>query len=151
MSTFDKLNLKEHKQILVLNAPESFEPELKSLRGVNVQRDLRSLEQIGFSLAFVTKQKEVDTLGKAIGKKVAGDAVVWFAYPKGSSKNYKSEINRESGWKILGDAGFEPVRMVAIDEDWSAVRFRRAEFIKTLTRGKEHRMSAQGKARAARK
>jgi hypothetical protein len=151
MSTFDKLNLKEHQQILVLNAPESFEPELKALRGVTVQRDLKSIEQIGFSLAFVTKQKEVDTLGKAICKKAAGDAVVWFAYPKGSSKNYKSEINRDSGWKILGDAGFEPVRMVAIDEDWSAVRFRRAEFIKTLTRGKEHRMSAQGKARAARK
>jgi hypothetical protein len=37
--------------------------------------------------------------------------------------------------------------MVAIDEDWSATRFRRAEFIKTMTRGKEHRMSAQGKAR----
>jgi hypothetical protein len=151
MSTFDKLNLKDHKQILVFNAPQSFEPELKALRGVTVQRDLKSLEQIGFSLAFVTRQKEVDTLAKAIGKKAAGDAVVWFAYPKGSSKNYKSEINRDSGWKILGDAGFEPVRMVAIDEDWSAVRFRRAEFIKTLTRGKEHRMSAQGKARAAQK
>jgi hypothetical protein len=39
--------------------------------------------------------------------------------------------------------------MVAIDEDWSAVRFRRVEFIKTLTRGTEHRMSAQGKARTA--
>ena len=41
--------------------------------------------------------------------------------------------------RVLGDAGFEPVRMVAIDEDFSAVRFRRVEFIKTLTRGKEHR------------
>jgi len=90
-------------------------------------------------------------LGKAIAKKAQGDAVVWFAYPKGSSKKYKSEINRDAGWQVLGDAGFEPVRMVAIDEDWSAVRFRRADFIKSLTRGKEHRMSAQGKARAARK
>ncbi|MCU1335047.1 MAG: hypothetical protein JWO19_628 [Bryobacterales bacterium] len=135
----------------MLNSPESFEPELKALRGVTIQRDLKALDQIEFFLAFVTKQKEVDTLGKAIGRKAKGDAVVWFAYPKGSSKKYKSEINRDSGWKILGDAGFEPVRMVAIDEDWSAVRFRRAEFIKTLTRGKEHRMSAQGKARAARK
>lgn len=148
-STFDKLNLKDHKQILVLNSPASFEPELKSLRGVTVQRDLKSAGPIGFSLAFVTKQNEVDTLGKAIAKKAEGDAVVWFAYPKGSSKNYKSEINRDSGWKVLGDAGFEPVRMVAIDEDFSAVRFRRVEFIKNLTRGKEHRMSAQGKARAA--
>jgi hypothetical protein len=151
MTTFQKLNLKDQKTILVLNAPESFEPELKALRGITVQRDLKNASPIEFSLAFVTTQKEVDTLGKAIARKAEGDAVVWFAYPKGSSKNYKSEINRDSGWKVLGDAGFEPVRMVAIDEDFSAVRFRRVEFIKTLTRGKEHRMSAQGKARAARK
>jgi hypothetical protein len=151
MSTFDKLNLKEQKQILVLNSPQSFEPELKALRGITVQRDLKDAGEVEFSLTFVIKQKEVDTLAKAIAKKAKGDAVVWFAYPKGSSKKYKSEINREDGWKILGEAGFEPVRMVAIDEDWSAVRFRRVEFIKTLTRGKEHRMSAQGKARAARK
>jgi hypothetical protein len=151
MPTFQKLNLKDQKTILVLNAPESFEPGLKALRGITVQRDVKSASPIEFSLAFVTTQKEVDMLGKAIAKKVKGDAVVWFAYPKGSSKNYKSEINRDSGWKVLGDAGFEPVRMVAIDEDFSAVRFRRVEFIKTLTRGKEHRMSAQGKARAARK
>ena len=151
MSTFDKLNLKDQKQILVLNSPESFEPELKSLRGITVVRDLKNAGDVEFALAFVTKQKEVDTLGKAIAKKAQGDAVVWFAYPKGSSKKYKSEINRDAGWQVLGDAGFEPVRMVAIDEDWSAVRFRRADFIKSLTRGKEHRMSAQGKARAARK
>lgn len=146
-SVFGKLNLKEQKEILILSAPASFESEMKTLRGVAVQRDLKDVSGVEFSLAFVTKQKEVDTLGKAIGKKARGDAVVWFAYPKGSSKKYKSEINRDDGWKILGDAGFEPVRMVAIDEDWSAVRFRRVEFIKTLTRGKEHRMSAQGKAR----
>jgi hypothetical protein len=150
MTTFEKLNLKEQKQILVLNAPTSFEPELKTLRDIIVQRDLKSVGQVEFSLAFVTKQKEVDTLGKAIAKKAEGDGVIWFAYPKGSSKKYRSEINRDAGWKVLGDAGFEPVRMVAIDEDWSAVRFRRVDFIKTLTRGKEHRMSAKGKARAAR-
>ena len=145
-SVFSKLNLKDQKQILVLNSPPSFEPELKALR-IAVQRDLKSAAAIEFSLAFVIKQSEVDTLGKAISKKAQGDAVVWFAYPKGSSKKYKSEINRDAGWKVLGDAGFEPVRMVAIDEDWSAVRFRRVDFIKTLTRGKEHRLSAKGKAR----
>ncbi len=86
-STFEKLNLKEQKQILVLNAPESFEAELKALRGITIQRDLKSGGEIEFFLAFVTKQKEVDTLGKAIAKKVEGDAVVWFAYPKGVRRN----------------------------------------------------------------
>jgi hypothetical protein len=34
--------------------------------------------------------------------------------------------------------GFEPVRQIAIDEDWSALRFRRTDFIKSMTRDPEH-------------
>ena len=41
----------------------------------------------------------------------------------------------------MGKAGFEGVRMVAIDEDWSAVRFRRVEFIKTMTRPDQVRLT----------
>jgi hypothetical protein len=148
LSTFEKLNLKNHTAILVLNPPASFEPELAALHGVTVLRNLQPLDAIDFSLAFVTTQKEVDTLAKAIAKRAKGDAVVWFAYPKGASKRYQSEINRDTGWQALGRAGFEPVRAVAIDEDWSALRFRRVEFIKTMTRANEHRMTAQGKARS---
>lgn len=129
---FAKLNLKDHDTLVVLNAPASFESELRKLKGVEVRRELKGLSL--FTLAFVTTQRQVDTLGKAVAKAAQGDAIVWFAYPKGSSKRYTCEINRDSGWQVLGDAGFEPVRMVAIDEDWSAVRFRRAEFIKTMTR-----------------
>jgi hypothetical protein len=147
-STFEKLNLKNQTQILILNAPQSFEPELATLKGVTVLRDLKTAREIEFSLAFVIRQQEVDMLAKSVTKKAKGDAVIWFAYPKGSSKKYKSEINRDRGWQALGDAGFEPVRAVAIDEDWSATRFRRAEFIKSMTRGKEWRMSAAGKARS---
>jgi len=148
-SVFEKLNLKGQKEILVLNAPESFEGELAGLRGVTVRRALKDLKEIEFALAFVTKQAEVDTLGKSIAQKATGDAVVWFAYPKGSSKKYKCEFNRDSGWDAIGKLGLEPVRMVAIDEDWSAVRFRRVEFIKTLTRGRA--LSPQAKARLAKK
>lgn len=144
--TFDKLNLKNQAQIVILNAPASFEPELDALDGITIQRKVPSGD-IEFSLAFVMKQAEVDAVAKAIAKKAKGDAVVWFAYPKGSSKKYRCEFNRDNGWQAMGDAGFEPVRMVAIDEDWSAVRFRRAEYIKNLTRDKEHIMSKQGKAR----
>jgi hypothetical protein len=146
-STFEKLNLKNHPTILVLNAPASFEPELAALQAVTILRNLRPLTAIDFSLAFVTTQQQVDTLAAAIASRAKGDAVVWFAYPKGTSKRYKSEINRDTGWQALGQAGFEPVRAVAIDEDWSALRFRRVEFIKTMTRANEHRMTTQGRAR----
>jgi hypothetical protein len=147
-STFEKMNLKDQKQIVVLNAPESFAGELSGLRGVAILRSLQDAGAVEFFLAFVTKQKEVDSIGKAIGKKTKSDAVVWFAYPKGTSKKYKSEINRDHGWRVLGESGFEPVRSVAIDEDWSGVRFRRVEFIKTMKRDKKYAMSAKGKAKA---
>jgi hypothetical protein len=130
MNIFDKLNLKSLTKILVLNAPQSFEPELAALRGIAISRSLRGLGQIEFSLAFVTRQKEVDQLAGSIVMMAKGDPVVWFAYPKGTSKKYQSEINRDRGWQALKQAGFDTVRMVAIDEDWSALRFRRAEFIK---------------------
>ena len=144
-SVFQKLNLKDQKEILVLNAPQSFERELAALCDVAVRRTLTGVKQIDFSLAFVTKQNEVDAFAKSIGSKAAGDAVVWFAYPKGTSKKYKCEFNRDTGWDSIGKQGLEPVRMVAIDEDWSAVRFRRVEFIKNLTRGRA--LSPQAKAR----
>jgi hypothetical protein len=140
MSTFAKLNLKDQTEIVVLNAPASFEPELKTLKGITIRRDAKGGDVV-FSLAFVLTQKDVDSLGPQVAKKAKGDAVVWFAYPKGSSKKYKSQINRDNGWAVMGKAGFEPVRMVAIDEDWSAVRFRRVEFIKTMNRPEEVRLT----------
>ena len=144
--TFTKLNLKDQKDIVIVNAPASFEPEIASLEGVTVRRALSDARQVDFSLAFVTRQEEVHSWAKAIARKAEGDAIVWLAYPKKSSKKYTSEIGRDTGWPSMGAAGFEPVRMVAIDEDWSALRFRRAEFIKTMTRPVEHRYAKAAKS-----
>ncbi len=85
-TVFDKLNLKNQTRILVLNPPESFEPELARLRGVAIVRNLADAGEIEFSLAFVTRQKEVDAFAPAIAKTAKGDAVVWFAHPKGRPK-----------------------------------------------------------------
>jgi hypothetical protein len=130
-TTFEKLNLKSPKEILVLNAPESFEKELAGLKGVGVNRQVEKVKKIEFALAFVTKQTEVNRLTKALVARAQGDAILWFAYPKGTSKKYKCDFNRDTGWDDLKQAGFDTVRAVAIDEDWSALRFRRVEFIKS--------------------
>jgi hypothetical protein len=150
-SVFEKLNLKGQQEILVVNAPSSFEPELSRLAGVVVHRSAGAAAEISFCLAFVTKQREVDALARVVAAKAKGDAIVWFAYPKGTSKRYKCDFNRDSGWTALGAAGFEGVRLVAIDEDWSAMRFRRAEFIKSMSRDPKRAMSSGGKKKVTRK
>jgi hypothetical protein len=140
-TVFAKVNLRDHKQIVVLDSPSSFESELTALEGVEIIRDLKKAKQVTFSLAFVTTPEQVDALASAIARKAEGDVIVWFAYPKGTSKKYKSQIDRDHGWNVLGQEGFEPVRMVAIDVDWSAKRFRRASFIKNMTRPKDYRLT----------
>lgn len=148
-AVFKKLNLKDLSEIVVLYAPASFEPEIAALEGVDVRRSVDEVERVQFSLAFVTRQEQIDQVAAQIAQKIDGDAVVWFAYPKGSSKRYTCDFNRDTGWDALGAAGFEPVRQVAIDEDWSALRFRRVEYIKKLTRSKLDAISEAGKQRSA--
>jgi hypothetical protein len=128
---FKKMNLKDEKEIVVLNAPESFSPELAGLKGVKILRDAGKVPEIQYALAFVTKQAEVDTISRAVAPKARGDAQVWFAYPKGTSKKFKCEFNRDNGWAVINGLGWRGIRMVAIDEDWSALRFRRVEYIKS--------------------
>jgi hypothetical protein len=138
---FKKLNYKDQAPLVVVGAPESFEPELAALGDVPVVRDAEAAESIPFFLAFVTRLDEIERLSALVAEKASGDAVVWFAYPKGSSKRYTCEFNRDTGWRALGAIGFEGVRQVAIDEDWSALRFRRVEFIKSMTRDPKRRMT----------
>lgn len=134
-TVFEKLNLKDQQEIVVLNAPESFAPELAGLPVLTIHRNLESLPEVSFFVGFVTRQSEVDAISAQVAQRAKGDAILWFAYPKGTSKKFKCDFNRDTGWAVLKDAGFDTVRAIAIDEDWTALRFRRAEFIKAKTKG----------------
>jgi hypothetical protein len=131
---FKKLNLGTHATLHVLNAPKSFAPELALLKGVTVKRSVAG--PATFAMAFVMTQAELDAASSKLAAACVGDAILWMVYPKGTSKKYRCEFNRDCGWPMLGAAGFEPVRMVAVDEDWSALRFRRVEHIRKKVSGK---------------
>jgi hypothetical protein len=149
---FRKLNYKDQPAVYVINAPESLSPALEEMRGLTAVHDsLAKAKDAQFALAFATRQAEVDKFAAQVAKSTSGDAIVWVAYPKGSSKKYRCEFNRDTGWAKLGEYGFEPVRQVAIDEDWSALRFRRAEYIKTMTRSFAISKTGAEKAKAGAK
>jgi hypothetical protein len=133
-SVFQKLNLKAQREIVVFNVPASFEPELARLEGVRILRNPKKPAGVQFALAFATQQAELDRLSKILTADSEDDALLWFAYPKGTSKRYTCEFNRDTGWHVIRTAGFDSVRQVAIDEDWSALRFRRVEYIKASVR-----------------
>ncbi len=141
-----KLNYKNQQQVVLLNLPKEQEYLIQDFgENAKVILDAEQANEIEFVLIFCTKKAEVDAYAQQITPKLIEDGALWFAYPKGTSKRYKCDFNRDNGWNVLGEMGFEGVRMVAVDEDWSALRFRKAKHIKTMTRS--FAMSKEGKAK----
>jgi hypothetical protein len=62
-------------------------------------------------------------LAKVGAERLARPEVLWIAYPKGN----RSDINRDSVWPIVAELGMRPIGQVAVDEVWSALRFRPLE------------------------
>lgn len=138
-TVFEKLNLKDETTIVVLDAPVSFESELAALRDVRVARDFAGATPANFALAFATTQAALNRSVELVVANVAADAKLWFAYPKQTSKRYTCDFNRDSGWDALHAAGYETVRQIAIDEDWSALRFRQTQHVKSRARSADPR------------
>jgi len=134
---FKKLNFKQQNEIYILNHPSEFEAEMNAMKGyTTIRTNMSDSQEIEFVITFVKTKADIEIITPDIHKKLKGDGIVWFAYPKGTSKKYKAEINRDNGWDLLGKSGLVVVSAVAIDDDWTALRFRRIEFIKTMTRKK---------------
>jgi hypothetical protein len=143
---FKKLNYKNQSEVFVLNSPKAFNSDLKVISEfTHVRTSLLGVKNIEFILIFVKKKVEIDSAILKISTLLNDDAILWFAYPKGTLKKYKCDFNRDTGWEKLGEFSYEGVRMVAIDEDWSALRFRKAQNIKSMNRRKAMAMSNEGK------
>ncbi len=75
------------------------------------------------TLAFINDNKEFLNFLKTGLKNVEPDSVLWFAYPKGTSK-IKTDINRDKIRSTGEEFGITTVTAISIDDTWSALRFR---------------------------
>lgn len=126
-----KMTWKEGMNIQIWNCPLEILP---IIQGWENEGWIDPKKQPDFMLAFVKDEDQVRKYFSEMHTLAPEDQQIWLAYPKGSSKRYKSKINRDSGWKYLGQFNYEGVRQIAINEDWSALRFRKTKFIKVMTR-----------------
>lgn len=134
--------------VVVLDAPTEVADRLEAWRHeVTLRTELGTDES--FVLRFVRSCAEIDATAAPTVQSLADDGIIWFAYPKKSSKRHTSDIGRDDSWQALGDLGYEGVRQVAIDEDWSALRFRHADRIATMRRDASRALSERGRQRLA--
>lgn len=130
-----KLNYKEYKRILLINAEKSFLKAVsKELKGVITDNEIDQRCPYEFMMIFVRSVSEVSYFAPMALHNLTADGILWFCYPKKSSKLYASGPDRDHGWNALNDLGFHGIRMVAIDENWSSMRFRNIRYIKSTSK-----------------
>ena len=130
----EKLNYKGQKRISIINAEETFILSISSeLKDVIIDGKIDPRYPYEFIMIFVKSVSEVEMLAPMTLHNLKADGVLWFCYPKKTSKKYSSDIDRDHGWKVLNDSGFYGIRIVSIDKNWSALRFRNKKYIKSTS------------------
>lgn len=117
-----KLQLKDGMSLLVLNAPAAFLAMLDPLpAGASVVASGAGPYDVVH--CFAQNSEELMQYAPRALAALKPGGMLWFAYPKGSS-GIPTDLSRDVGWSVVTERGWEGVRQIAIDDIWSAVRFR---------------------------
>lgn len=113
MTLGKKLNLKDGMTLRVLGRPRDVDLE-----------DVVPAKGAGADgvLLFAKTLAEVDAKGGPVVDAARSDRLAWIAYPKADQLD--TNISRDVLARHLAPRGVHPVRMVAVDDVWSAMRFR---------------------------
>jgi hypothetical protein len=119
----EKLLLKPGYRAVVLNAPASYQPVLADAPpGVELADALEG--QFDFIHYFVKEKADLQREGPRLKAALKPKGLLWVSYPKG--KALGTDLNRDVAAAMLQEMGLQGVAQVAIDDTWSALRFKRA-------------------------
>jgi len=117
-----KLLIKPNYSVAILNAPDGYGDLLGDLpEGAKASTSAEGLHDV--VQVFVYSMADLSERFDAAQKAVKKGGLLWITYPKKTGK-IKTDINRDVGNAYLSTLGWEGVAMIAIDDTWSAMRFK---------------------------
>lgn len=129
-----KLGIKPGVSLLILDAPDGYRTRLDPLpEGVQIATAPQPGSLYDLVQVFVRSRADVDRHAAAVLAAVKPGGRLWFAFPKKSAK-VQTDVSRDTGWDALHAAGWEIVSVIAIDDTWSAGRFRPSAAVQARAR-----------------
>lgn len=126
-----KLRLADGQSVLVLDAPEGY-LELLRPGPAGIRTDPGSAGVHDAVLLFVKGVEDLRRRGAAAIHATKANGLLWIAYPKAERADAATDLPATSTWvqrdvlgEITGERGYKPVAFVAVDETWTALRFKR--------------------------
>jgi len=116
-----KLGIKEQSRIAFVNAPEDFITYLRPLPdGAEIVK--RLTKPLDIILLFVLNERSLAKDFTRLAEKLATNGMIWVAWPK-KSAGVATDLVFERVQRIGLDAGLVDVKICAIDETWSGLKF----------------------------
>ena len=120
-----KLGLNPGMRALILAPPPEYLKLLAPLSdGLTVSSTADGM--FPFVQIFATRLSDITKFARRLSKYASPNALVWISYPKKASRA-NSDLSRDVIREAMSVAGWQAVSIVAIDEVWSALRFRPAD------------------------
>ena len=116
-----KLGIKDGSRIVLLNAPKDFESELGELPD-NVEFIKRPTKSLDIILFFVLTKRALARDFAKLAAKITANGMMWIAWPKKSS-GVVTDLSEQRVREIGLNAGLVDVKVCAIDETWSGLKF----------------------------
>jgi len=116
MAVSSKLQVKPGQRVVVEGLPTGVDLELNQDQ---LHADAASADAV---VLFVATAAELQQRATNVVHAEKRDALAWVAYPKAGQLG--TDLNRDSLAQLMIERGVQPVRQVAINEVWSALRFR---------------------------
>ena len=130
-SLLEKLQLKDERNLLIQGLPSTVEKQFVKLSFSKNVTPLLKSRKIDFALVFAISHKQLEDILRDVVPALHPEAKLWIAYPKVSSK-IVSDLARDCNWDCISKHGFEGVRLVALDNIWTAMRFKKADQIRIV-------------------
>jgi Bacteriocin-protection, YdeI or OmpD-Associated len=119
---FEKLQLKDEKNILIQGLPSSIEKQFSKLNYSKNITPLLKSRKVDFALLFALSQHQLNNILREVFPAIHDDTKLWISYPKTASK-IVSDLNRDCSWEELYKKDYTCVRQVILDHVWTAMRF----------------------------
>jgi hypothetical protein len=116
-----KLGIKSGSRVALVNAPKDFEAELGELPD-NVEFIKRPTKSLDIILFFVLTERALARDFAKLASKLTANGMIWIAWPKKSS-GVTTDLSEQRVREIGLDGGLVDVKVCAIDETWSGLKF----------------------------
>lgn len=130
-----KLRLEPNHRVAILNAPQGYLASLAPAPA-DVSTEVQPSDVFDVVQLFVSGVEELRSLGPAAIRAVRQGGLLWITYPKGQGGKTGgvTDLPTTPWWtkrdvlgEITAETGYKPVAFVKIDDDWTALRFKRID------------------------